>query len=191
MVVVLICVAIKELGSLNRVDSAFVTDVSYGVAVILCMVIMFGPKTYMLFVGVDLDERMRKKKTATVAPEHEVKPDELTGVLMVRVEDCIELLRKGSAESNRKMCEDQIAAGKLLGEICTRYVSEWREALAAVESGHIDTYISAMREKEKERSPVMEIKAGGEEKDKEKPMVVTTSREIAVQSLMQSRSGVS
>ena len=96
--------------------SIFLVGLAFGIGIITSMAVLFGPKSYLLLTGMDLDRNLNlinvgdRKGGAAVAGENRTQtskyvPDEDLPMMDLPLP---EILKKGKKESNMKLCREQI-----------------------------------------------------------------------------------
>ena len=135
-VIILLCILIGSIVfflGLKPSISIFLVGLAFGIAVITSMAVLFGPKTFLLLTGMDLDRNLNlvkvsdRKGGAVVSGEKKTQgngyvPDEDLPILDLPVG---EILKKGNKESNMKLCREQIL--------------KWQSLLLRIENSELNT----------------------------------------------------
>ena len=146
-----VCGILKLFGNYSVDQQTFAVDIGFAVAVSLSIIILFGQKAYLLWIGAEFDGQLRIMNKKVIPIDVKEMADKDTpfdnlsvGPKLCPVEEANEALRTGTKESNKKLCEEQIQAGIAFEELCDKHAQEWSALLHAIETDTFDSYLASL-----------------------------------------------
>ena len=139
--------AVRYLGGYDNIQQVFIQDLGFAIATLVCISLIFAPKAYLIAIGAEINHQMTIVSAKfKVAGSLEEKDDSLETLLTVESQK--RNLRNGTVGKNRKLCEDQIAAGNhniaVAGRIVSQaqqHITDWTAVKTAIEENDLDRIV--------------------------------------------------
>ena len=142
----IIVAAVMLFGGYDVVQQRFIEELGFALAIFLDISILFGPKTYLIWIKAEFDDKLsivtKKDKKEVADVQMFVLADYEDNLLTV--ESQFNDVMKGTKEGNARLCDNQINAaetnikfGKRAVEEATKHVQDWMEVSAAIDENRL------------------------------------------------------